>query len=303
MIELMNDALCFLFPQVHAQANLEISFIRTLRIPDDDSAHPAPPKMGVFPMVHVDDFEKTVPAHWLERGGVMLPMYQSEALLVRFGPENTNAKPRYPFAVKLAAGKINALTGDAWANNLTPHPQDYAVTPPQEQIHGYCVGRGVVRQFLAMPLGLGHTAEEQLSRMAQYGGIQVCAYPMKATEFERLSAKGHEVDAPSSLSENQAPFRAEMGLGLGGLLGQDIRLDPFGYDVWDHDNMSRCFVHLADSALWTAITGLAPPVSPPMAREYNRAGLPYHDRIYAPTPAHEGSRILEKLRSVSVRDF
>ncbi|MBI9074469.1 MAG: hypothetical protein JEZ02_03580 [Desulfatibacillum sp.] len=296
MIELMNDSLRFLFPHVHPRARLEVSFVRTLRIPDDGSAYPTPPEMGLYPMVHVDDFEDTVPAHWLERGGVMLPMYQSEALLVRFG--GGSPKTSYPFAIKLAAGKVNALTGDEWINHLTPHPQDYAVSPPQEQIDGYCVGRGVVRQFLAMPLGLGYTAEEQLATTAKFGGIQVCAYPMKPEEFQRLSAWADNPFSLTGFSEEQAPFRAEMGLGLGGLLGQDIRLDPFGFDAWDHKNTSRCFVHLVDSALWTAITGKAPPGPAPQAREYNEAGLPYHEKRYAPTPVHEGSRILERLRTV-----
>lgn len=297
MIELMNDSLCFSFPQVHPDAKLETSFIRTLRIPDDGAAYPDPPRLGAFPMVHVDDYENSVPAQWLEWGGVMLPMYQSEALLVQFG----SGKTRYPFAVKLAAGKINALTGDAWSNDLTPYPQDYAVSPPQEEISGYCVGRGVVRQFIAMPLGLGSTAEEQLADNPKYGGVQVCAYPMKAEEFERFSNNPDEFEVMTGVNEEQAPFHAKMGLGLGGLLGQDVKLDPFGYDVWDRQNRSRCFVHLTDSALWTAVTGQDPPAAPPRAMHYNLAGLPYHEEIYAPTPVHEGSRILGKLRTIEAQ--
>jgi hypothetical protein len=35
-------------------------------------------------MKHVDDFAEKVPSPWLEHGGVMLPMYQSEALWLSF---------------------------------------------------------------------------------------------------------------------------------------------------------------------------------------------------------------------------
>ena len=60
----------------------------------------------------VDDFAGTAPASWLKKGGVMMPMDQSEALWIRFSA-------RYPFAVKIAAGKINAVSGEAWTAELS----------------------------------------------------------------------------------------------------------------------------------------------------------------------------------------
>src|SRR5213079_3168726 len=84
--------------------NLKIEFQRTLRIPDDGKIYPLPAGFGRFPIRHVDDYKDTVPAPWIERGGVLMPMYQSEALWIRFST-------CYPFAVKVAAGKINAVTG------------------------------------------------------------------------------------------------------------------------------------------------------------------------------------------------
>ena len=80
MIELRDDELIFSFPDVHKDAKLRIEFQRTLRIPDDGSTYPLPPSLGNFPLRHVDDFAANVPDKWLEHGGVMMPMYQSEAL-------------------------------------------------------------------------------------------------------------------------------------------------------------------------------------------------------------------------------
>ena len=68
---------------------------------------PLPAGLGAFPLRSVDDFPATAPASWLQRGGVVLPMYQTEALWISFSA-------RYPFAVKIAAGKINAVSGAAW---------------------------------------------------------------------------------------------------------------------------------------------------------------------------------------------
>ncbi|HET7251238.1 MAG TPA: hypothetical protein VFI79_15405, partial [Gemmatimonadales bacterium] len=91
MIELREEQLVFTFPEVHREATASIEFQRTLRIPDDDRTYPLPPGLRRFPLRHVDDFAANVPPQWLEHGGVMLPMYQSEALWVLFQSD-------YPFA-------------------------------------------------------------------------------------------------------------------------------------------------------------------------------------------------------------
>ncbi len=163
MIELRSDGLVFTFPEVHPQARLTIGFQRTLRIPDDGKDYFLPPGLGRFPVRHVDDFAGRVPHGWLEHGGVMLPMHQAEAMWLNFDsgyiPEH---ETEYPFAVKIAAGRIDAVTGENWTNGLHGLPQDYMVVPGQPWLDGFCVEKGTIRQFVAMPLGEGYTAEEQI---------------------------------------------------------------------------------------------------------------------------------------------
>ncbi len=84
MIQLKSNELVFDFPDVHEEARLTIDFQRTLRIPDDGTDYPLPPGLGSFPLAHVDDHADRVPATWLTHGGVMLPMYQSEAMWLSF---------------------------------------------------------------------------------------------------------------------------------------------------------------------------------------------------------------------------
>ena len=156
MIEIKQDALFFSFPEVHHKVHLRIGFQRTLRIPDDDRDYPLPPGLGRFPLRHVDDFAKEVPELWLRHGGVMLPMYQSEALWLNFDCRDGT----YPFAIKIATGKINAVSGGSWEENLNRRPQDYVVAPKQPWLDGYCVEKGVIRQFVAMPLGSGYSAKQ-----------------------------------------------------------------------------------------------------------------------------------------------
>ena len=264
MIELKKDRLTFSFPGVHRNATLQIEFQRTLRTPDDDRVHHLPPGLGCFPLRHVDDFSEKVPAGWMRHGGVMLPMYQAEALWILF-------KSDYPFAVKIAAGKINAVTGKSWNEGLGRHPQDYVVTPEQPWLDGYCVKKGVVRQFVAMPLGAGYTAEEQITGEATVGGIQLVAYPLKREIYEREQSRQVRLcqrvvyDAMPTASLDGAP----MGLAPGGTMRQELYEDDRPLADWDRSQSSRCFTHLANSAVWRQITGQDPPTVPPTAREYS----------------------------------
>ncbi len=296
MIELQNDTLNFRFPEVHADANLSIAFQRTLRIPDDGESHPLPPGLGHFPLRLVDDFRDGVPSDWLEHGGVMLPMYQAEALWVDLSCGST----AYPFAVKVAAGKINAVTGEAWSDRLQRDPQDYLTTPEQPWLDGFAVEKGVIRQFVAMPLGAGYSAEEQLTGGADIGGLQVIAYPLKAEVYERMRC--HWGVEESSLLSMARSFDdtggPDMGLAPGGRMEQQIFDDPFDLHHWDLDHSSRCFVHLTNSMLWHQITGGNPPTVPPTAKAYTDAGLPWYSYYEEKAPTHSGSPRLKGLESV-----
>jgi hypothetical protein len=159
-------------------ATVQITFQRTLRIPDDGKMYPLPAGFGRFPLRAVDDFAATAPPSWLKRGGVVMPMYQSEALWIDFSSS-------YPFAVKVAAGKINAVSGEPWSPDLQQEPQNYLVLPDQPWLDGFAVGEGVIRQFVAMPLGAGYSVEEQLTGQAVTGGIQLQAYPIRAESYFR----------------------------------------------------------------------------------------------------------------------
>jgi hypothetical protein len=181
MIELKQKTLEFSFPEAHPDAKCRIHFKRTMRIPDNDQTHNLPPDLGKFPLHHIDDFV-TIPKAWQGRGGVFLPMYQSEAMWISF--DST-----YPCAIKIAAGKINAVTGDAWCDELRTDKQDYVVTPDQPWLDGFNVGGNTVRQFVAMPLGEGFTAEEQLTGEAEVGGLQVLVSPMSKERYEQKQRK------------------------------------------------------------------------------------------------------------------
>jgi len=182
MVELINDTLVFQ-SDVHANAKCIIELQRTLRIPDDGKTYPLPPGLGRFPIQHLDAHKERVPSNWMHRGGVITPLYQSEALWLKFSSAGIDGQGRYPFAIKVAAGKVSAITGEEWKPSMTPN--DYVVTPGQPWLDGYAVSKGKIRQFIAAPLGSGYTAEEQITGKAEFGGIQIEVFPMKIDVFNR----------------------------------------------------------------------------------------------------------------------
>lgn len=294
MIELKDDELVFRFPEVHEDAVCTVSFQRTLRIPDDNRDYPLPPGLGHFPMEHVEDHAGRLPGDWEKHGGVLLPMYQAEALWISFDSD-------YPFALKIAAGKINAVTGEAWANGLSAQPQDYLVVPDQPWLDGFCVGKGLIRQFVAMPLGQGFTAEEQLTGQAQHGGLQIIAYPMKRSAYEARRAKRSAAPMANLCMDMSS---SSMGLAPGGLMRQEIYEDDYGIDAWDAAASSRCFVHILNSHQWMEATGKAMPRPPVSATEYTAAGLPwfdYYDDSHKPLPGHQKLAGLDSVGAMAIK--
>ena len=294
MVELRDNELVFSFPEIHAHALLYVAFKRTLRIPDDDREYPLPPGLGDFPLRHVDDFGARTPQHWSRRGGVALPMYQSEALWLHF-----RSPHEYPFAVKVAAGKINAVTGESWAEGLVPDPQDYLSIPAQPWLDGYCVRKSVIRQFVAMPLGSGYSVEEQVTGTAEHGGVQLLVHPLKKSAYQPRSQlvmkRWSAFDQATLFSPSED---LDMGLAAGGQMSQEIYEDTQEFNDWDLERHGRCFVHLANSLAWRAITGQDPPTVPFTSAEYTRAGLPWFEYYADGEKALQAGGILQTIRSV-----
>jgi len=318
-IKLEQDTLKFALPEVHEDAQFSLEFQRTLRLPDDGKTYPLPPGMGRFPMRHIEDYVDRVPAEWIKRMGIMLPMYQSEALWINFHPMSGTRRPSaYPFAVKIAAGKRCALTGNAWWPKLRNRPgedQDYVVVPGQPWLDGFVVEKGKVRQFVAMPLGMGLTVEAQLDGKEEFGGIQIQVYPMKAEVYERKFPKREPRPdgrmRSRRLSKNfsancctrgieiaAASAAPDMGLGMGGSMKQEVFEDKFDFDDWDQEHSSRVYVHLANSLAWKAITQAEPPYPPQTAADYARAGMPWFDYYDDGLKALVGSGLLKNAKSI-----
>jgi hypothetical protein len=95
----------------------------------------------------------------------------------------------------------------------------------------------------------------------EHGGVMLPMHQAEAMWLLFHSSYVHERRA-------QYPFAVKIAM------EQEIYADPFDFEDWDRSISSRCFVHIANSLVWRAITGQAPPTEPPTAAAYTAAGLP-----------------------------
>ena len=65
----------------------------------------------------------------------MMPLYQAEAMWISFGGVD-GPSDGYPCAIKIAAGKINAISGKPWKPELDASERDYIVVPEQPWLDG-----------------------------------------------------------------------------------------------------------------------------------------------------------------------
>lgn len=308
---------------------LQVTLHRTLRLPEDGRKHALPPSIGNFPLKRVEDYASRVPEAWKAHGGLFFPMWQREAMWL-----SLNRRGR-AMACKVAAGKVNAVSGKVWAPELAASStngndpvQDYMVVPPQQWLDGFNVGSGVIRQFVAMPLGGGHTVEAQVTGEEKFGGLQFLSLAPKAGHLElpkprlpqrrRLSVQSFggppgasmELECMSLCDSDERQtsgsitrsVQAEMGLGQGGEIEQKIYPDPHGIAVWDQSGAQRLYVHIVNSELYRHITGELPPPSPITASHYNAHNFPWFKVWDAEMGDVQGSNTLANVKTVGQVD-
>ncbi|KAF7559260.1 hypothetical protein G7046_g4892 [Stylonectria norvegica] len=159
---------------------LEITFNRTLRLPEDGELHNQPAGMGHIPVMNVACISKKLRnsgndslVDMARKGGVFFPLYQREAMFVSFRATNDS------FAVRPFVGGVNAVSGLLWSTppSQKSAKQDYVSVPPQRFLDGIAVGQDTVKQFIAMPLGSGYSVEKQITGTEDVGGMQLEIVP------------------------------------------------------------------------------------------------------------------------------
>ncbi|MEO9329137.1 hypothetical protein [Gordonia aurantiaca] len=296
-VTVTERSLDFAFPELHRDARLRINLMRTLRVPDDDTSYGLPPGLGMFELRTAAEVAR--PRAWAPTDA-LLPMWQAEAAWFSFySPSDL------PFLVRISVGGINAVTGDDFTEQIDFLGEDYFEVPEQPWLDGFRVDARTVRQFVAMPLGRGYTAAEQLTG-SDDGAIRIEVTPLRASVWEeRVAARSHAISAgaPVAAMPDGLPCDGAtgtgMGLGAGGTITQSIATPLEPRDHWETDATARATLRIINSADWEALAGTRPHHAPPTIAEYRQHGYPWFE-WYDDSLARQGDSKLSTLRSVQV---
>ena len=91
---------------------------------------------------------------------------------------------------------------------------------------------------------------------------------------------------------------ADMGIGAGGKMKQQVMEDRFGLTSWNTDVSKRVFVHLANSLAWKAITQTEPPNTPFTPADYKRYNFPWFDYYRDDMKSLAGTGKLKGIKSI-----
>lgn len=278
---------------------VDITFQRTLRVAES-GLNALPPGLGMFPLRSVETLDEQAPSAMIERGGVVLPIYQREAMWLSFHAE-------VPVAIQIAAGLRCAVTGEKLEPRLRHRRQNYVVGTTQPWLDGFKTASGEVRQFVAARLGEGATVEEQLSDETPVGGVQIVVWELTDEALARWKSHSRqnmfEAFSPSagvcySIAPTAYMCDFDMGLGAGGVIQQEIYKSEFAKSDWRSEPSARVWVHLTDASNWTALTGEDQPSTPVTAQQYAQWGLPWFDYFDADRVDVDGSPLLAGVRTV-----
>lgn len=264
-----NNSLHFRFPEIHPRVSCHIDFERTLRLPDPlDRRRPLPGRAGVFAPLPIDRFADRLPPEIIERGGLIMPMWQADALWL--GLWQWNGFVHYVFALRLAWNDLNVVTGQEAGETIEARPQNYVILDGQEWLDGVG-GPGVrFRQFVAPKPRPGTPLAARLANT-----IRISAHPLKYENLpprvRRLLETDHMSDYAFHLLRRRFDGLVE---GIGDV--QEIVIDR-DYDraAWHEDIVAECIVTVVDAVTWKEITGEWPPQRPMTESDYGRNHMPW----------------------------
>jgi len=296
----IQTALAAIFQEQLRELTWRITFHRTLRVPDDGNEYPLPAGLGRFPLRSVQS----------RLGNALcLPMYSSEAMWMSF---STN----FPCAVQIEAGNVNVLTGEPAGgprrHEVQRKEQNY-ITWSQPWLDGFCVKPGIVRQFVAKPLGRGQTVGEQLTGQVS-NQLTFRLYPMKIDAYfreiclPRLPKRARDLADYLMLNffeRRSAVFygpsridKTDIGLAGGGCIRQQIYQDHYATGTWEETPISFS-IQLCHASTWTQLAGEHPPHPPLGVEEYAAADVPWFDYYRDDLPTINPTTKMTSIRSTA----
>ncbi|KAI0861805.1 hypothetical protein F4860DRAFT_159420 [Xylaria cubensis] len=140
-------------------SSLQVSFMRTVRVQGGqqgfnklfDRDQLPPQGFGTFPLLNTQPYRDQLPSEAAAQGGLLLPMYEREAMYIAFDCQGAEK-----FAIRPFIGGVNGISGQGLYSTdvkwTPPQKKDYIVAPEQDRLDGISIKPGVVNQFVAMKM-------------------------------------------------------------------------------------------------------------------------------------------------------
>ncbi|KAK5996409.1 Uba52-like protein [Cladobotryum mycophilum] len=153
--------------------DLEISFHRTVRVPDNSSMNELPPSLGQFPLFSVNCYTEKLPNSMSRRGGLFFPMYRKSSREKNGRPCGFNFDSCKRYAIKILVGGINVVSSEPVIETAATALRRRDLPKSRKKMVGcIAVEPGKVRQFVSMPMGTGYSVEAQIMGDETTGGMQ-----------------------------------------------------------------------------------------------------------------------------------
>ncbi len=272
----------------HPEAIAGVRFQRALRLPAGREPYDSVRSDAFHVPRALNDHFEGLDFEWLLRSNQhIICLTSSEAVTLEFATPHT-----YPFAVKVAIGTIDALSGARAGGTLGLLPQDYLALPCQNRIDSWCDGAGATHDFAAPAPGPLDANGAPQPADDESDCISITFVPMKPDVFQRRCTEidlnaGRQVYGAPDFAERftethmlNARMRYELEKGETWDAGM-VYPDPFDADDWDADRAATVAVTMVGPQAWQALTGEA--ADPPLfSRDiYDQAGVPWEDRYGA----------------------
>ncbi len=256
---------------------LTIKFQHPPRPPDDAKIYVFSARLEELPLCPASDFPDTLPASWLKQSNFLMSMKPNDPFSIRF-------TANYPFAVKVAVGNLDAMTGEPSISGLQKEPRNYFV------VSGESIANGITERSFVLPLNAGCVVNEQVFADQKIGRIDLKICPLRAEsyfgeevahliprtlrEFFAWFVYGPSIKARQAEMERKDqtwrsdPLTDESGAILLGRKFED-EFDPQLIEEltdlrevadWDQTPSECCSIYVCNSSVWCQITGTIPPV-------------------------------------------
>lgn len=255
---------------------LTVKFQRPPRPPDDARIYVFSTGWEEVPLRPATDFLETLPASWLKQTAFLMPINASDPFLIRF-------TSNYPFAVKLALGNLDAVTGESPLSGLQKEPRNYLV------VSGESTVKGIKERSFVLPLDAGCAVNKPFFADQKIGRIDLQICPLRPEShfseevahsippalrefFARLvyGPSNHAKWAEMMRAEEQQRTECltdESGAIVLGRKYED-EFDPQLIEEltdlrevadWDQAQSECCSIHVCNSSVWRQITRTNPP--------------------------------------------